>query len=87
MLGSGKAPKAHLETGLVPQVPPNKLSLYLVLFIPSARALHKIDAQNCPMALSTVNWTSHHFSTPLTEVLEVWLGAVVMTEVLALGQA
>ena len=49
LLGSGKAPKAHLETGLVPQVPPNKLSLYLVLFNSSARALHKTAPWRSPL--------------------------------------
>ena len=49
VLGSGVAPNIHLEAGVVPQVPPTKLSLHLVLLVPSARALHKIAPWGFPL--------------------------------------
>ena len=82
-LGSGLAPNPHLRVGPVLQVPPTELSPCLVLFVLSFSALPKIGTWH----FSPAEWPLHHFPTPLIQVLEVGLEAVVMPEVLAHGHA
>ena len=68
-------PNPHLRVGLVLQVTPTELSPCLVLFVLSFSALPKIGTWH----FSPAEWPIHHFSTPLIQVLEVGLEAVVMS--------